>query len=54
MIIAVVLLGLFVLFLFGLDVLIIRRLGYLSIESDNMFERIRMIEHDVKIDRGDY
>jgi hypothetical protein len=40
--------------LLGLDVLIIMRLGNLLIELDNAFNRVDMLEHDAKIDRGDY
>jgi hypothetical protein len=40
--------------LLGLAVLIILRLGNLSIELDNTLNRVDMLEHDAKIDRGDY
>jgi hypothetical protein len=49
-----ILLSVIVLFLFGLDALILRRLDYLSIDLGNIFDRVRMLEHDAKIDRGDY
>lgn len=54
MIFIVLFIGLMVLALCAFDVLICLKLGYLSFSVDDLFERIAMLEHDTKIDRGDY